>query len=133
MLSLYGGRDQPCCGFGFGDCVIMELLKDRNLLPATVPLVDDVVIVLNEELRGPAVRVAEKLRAQGRSVDMILGKKKKLQWGYHYAARVGAKRVVLLAPDEWAQGLVCVKNLRDSLGRGIESNNQELVPFGELV
>jgi len=64
---------------------------------------------------------------------MILGKKKKLKWGYSYADRVGAKRAVLLAPDEWAKGLVRIKNLGDSLGRGIEANNEELIPFDELV
>lgn len=26
-------QDQPCSGFGFGDAVIVELLKDKKLLP----------------------------------------------------------------------------------------------------
>lgn len=26
-------QDQPCAGFGFGDAVIVELLKDKKLLP----------------------------------------------------------------------------------------------------
>ena len=34
LLSTFGGEPQPCAGFGFGDCVIAELLKDRGLLPA---------------------------------------------------------------------------------------------------
>ena len=33
-------------GFGFGDAVIVELLKDRGLLPAPAPGVQDVVIGL---------------------------------------------------------------------------------------
>lgn len=33
LLGTYGGDDQPCAGFGFGDAVIVELLKERNLLP----------------------------------------------------------------------------------------------------
>ncbi len=34
LLSTFGGDAQPCAGFGFGDAVIVELLKDRGLLPA---------------------------------------------------------------------------------------------------
>jgi histidyl-tRNA synthetase len=33
LLGTFGGEDQPCTGFGFGDAVIVELLKDKNLLP----------------------------------------------------------------------------------------------------
>lgn len=33
LLGTFGGEDQPCAGFGFGDAVIVELLKDRKLLP----------------------------------------------------------------------------------------------------
>ncbi len=33
LLSTFGGEARPCAGFGFGDCVIVELLQDRGLLP----------------------------------------------------------------------------------------------------
>ncbi len=33
LLETFGGEHQPCAGFGFGDAVIMELLKDKKLLP----------------------------------------------------------------------------------------------------
>ena len=33
LLGTFGGEAQPCAGFGFGDCVIMELLQDRQLVP----------------------------------------------------------------------------------------------------
>jgi histidyl-tRNA synthetase len=34
LLGTFGGADAPCAGFGFGDAVIVELLKDKGLLPA---------------------------------------------------------------------------------------------------
>ena len=34
LLGTFGGDDLPCTGFGFGDAVIVELLKDKGLLPA---------------------------------------------------------------------------------------------------
>lgn len=33
LLGTFGGENQPCVGFGFGDAVIMELLKEKNLVP----------------------------------------------------------------------------------------------------
>lgn len=36
LLATFGGEDVPCAGFGFGDAVIVELLKDRGLMP-TLP------------------------------------------------------------------------------------------------
>jgi len=113
LLTTFGaGEDIPAAGFGFGDCVIMELLKDKGKLPNLGPETDDIVIAFNEELRPAAYRVAAKLREQGRSVDVQLIPGKKVQWCYTYADRIGAKRAIFVAPDEWAKNLVRVKMLR---------------------
>lgn len=33
LLATLGGEAQACAGFGFGDCVIQELLQEKGLLP----------------------------------------------------------------------------------------------------
>ena len=33
LLGTFGGENVPCCGFGFGDAVIVELLKECNKMP----------------------------------------------------------------------------------------------------
>lgn len=33
LLGTFGEENHPCAGFGFGDAVIMELLKEYRLLP----------------------------------------------------------------------------------------------------
>jgi len=138
LLSLYGSKEEiPACGFGFGDCVIVELLKDKNLLPNLDPEVDDLVIAFNENLRGPACQVTNKLRAQNRRVDMQLIPKKSITWCYNYADRVGAKRAILIAPDEWSKGQVRIKNLRVGSGKGkvsgVDEQEKEYnVDFSEL-
>ena len=101
----------PAVGFGFGDCVILELLRDEKLLPVLKAGIDDVVIPWSDAERAAAVQVAAKLRARGRRVDIVLGKGKKMKWCYSYADRVCAERVVLIGPDEWARGVVRVKVL----------------------
>ncbi|CAL8472101.1 g11643 [Coccomyxa elongata] len=109
LLSTFGGEERPCAGFGFGDCVIVELLRDKGLLPSPPHEVEDLVVVMDEALRGHAAGIAQRLRRAGRRVDLVL-ESKKMKWVFKQAERCGAKRLVLVAPDEWEQGLVRVKN-----------------------
>lgn len=52
----------PACGFGFGDCVVMELLRERGLVPSLTPMIDFVVMAFNADMRPHAVKVAALLR-----------------------------------------------------------------------
>jgi histidyl-tRNA synthetase len=54
--------------------------------------------------------VASALRANGRSVDLIL-EQKKMKWAFKHAERTGAERLVLVMPNEWEEGKVRIKNL----------------------
>jgi len=110
LLSTLGGKDLPATGFGFGDMVIMELLAEKGLIPELISGVDDIVIPLNQDLRDIAVRVAASLRLSDRTVDLVL-EDKKIKWAFKHAERVGAKRLVLLAPDEWSRKMIKVKDL----------------------
>ena len=110
LLSTYGGKDIPAAGFGFGDMVILEVLSDRKLLPSFDATVDDLVFAFDASLRGAAIDVAQRLRASGRSVDLVL-EDKKVKWAFKHADRRGARRMVLVAPDEWGRGEVRVKDL----------------------
>eukprot|EP01090_Pellita_catalonica_P012673 TRINITY_DN2820_c0_g2_i1.p1 TRINITY_DN2820_c0_g2~~TRINITY_DN2820_c0_g2_i1.p1 ORF type:complete len:447 (-),score=100.09 TRINITY_DN2820_c0_g2_i1:189-1439(-) len=53
LLSKYGAKNKPACGFGFGDCVILEVLEDIQKLPNLERIVDDVVLAFNEEIPRP--------------------------------------------------------------------------------
>ena len=110
LLSTLGGKDLPATGFGFGDMVIMELLTEKGLIPELVSDIDDIVIPLNSDLRNAAVMVAASLRNSGRTVDLVL-EDKKMKWGFKHAERIGAARLVLLAPDEWSRKMIKVKDL----------------------
>eukprot|EP01018_Ginkgo_biloba_P034123 Gb_39968 [translate_table: standard] len=110
LLSTFGAADIPSCGFGFGDAVIVELLKEKNLIPTLNQNIDDIVFPLDNELRQAAALVASKLRNKGRIVDLIL-EDKRLKWAFKHAERVNAKRMVLVGDEEWKRGTVRVKNL----------------------
>ena len=110
LLSTLGGKDLPATGFGFGDMVIMELLSEKGLVPELISGVDDIVLPLNQDLRGVAVKVASSLRSSDRTVDLVL-EDKKIKWAFKHAERTGARRLVLIAPDEWSRKMVKVKDL----------------------
>jgi histidyl-tRNA synthetase len=113
LLGALGGEDRPMVGFGFGDAVIMELVKDKGLLPESLKSgnVDDLVYPMNAALRPAAMGIAARLRASGRSVDLVIEDGKKPKWAFKHAERCGASRVVLLGEKEWEQGVVRVKDL----------------------
>lgn len=129
LLSLYGSpKDDttgeykwtiPCVGFGFGDCVIMELLRDLNKVAAPARNVDYVVAAFKPEMFGAATRVAAALRKSGASVD-LLPQHKKARWAFDYANKVGAGRMAYVAPDEWEKGCVRFKDLRTKEGDGVK-------------
>ena len=122
LLSTLGGKDLPATGFGFGDMVIMELLSDKGLVPELISGVDDIVLPLNQDLRGVAVKVASSLRSSDRTVDLVL-EDKKIKWAFKHAERTGARRLVLIAPDEWSRKMVKVKDLETGEEKEVSIDN----------
>uniref|UniRef100_A0A7N0TG93 histidine--tRNA ligase n=1 Tax=Kalanchoe fedtschenkoi TaxID=63787 RepID=A0A7N0TG93_KALFE len=123
LLSTFGGDDIPACGFGFGDAVIVELLKEKGILPELNLEVENIVCALDQDLQGAASSVATILRGKGQTVDLVL-EIKPLKWIFKRAARVNARRLIIVGSSEWEKGLVKVKNL--SSGEQIEVKLDEL-------
>jgi histidyl-tRNA synthetase len=125
LLELYGGEkcQIPCVGFGFGDCVIMELLKECGKLPEFQGSgVDYVVCAFSPDLYGAAADISSKLRACGWSVDLMPTPKKKVAASFKHADQAGARRMVFVAPDEIEKGVVRIKDLRtkDKNGNAVQ-------------
>ena len=73
LLNDLGGADLPALGFGMGDVVLGELLKERHLMPETAGTGADLFFVGgNGALEHPiddALRLVHLLRGAGLSVD----------------------------------------------------------------
>ena len=120
LLETFGGDPTPAAGFGFGDAVIVELLKERDVLPSFEGSgFDTVVFAMSEDLYGVAVEVASKLRSEGQSVDLIL-EKKKTKWVFKHASRNEAKYCVIVAGNEYENGEVSVKDLAEGEQRSVK-------------
>ncbi|MDJ0866586.1 MAG: histidine--tRNA ligase [Myxococcota bacterium] len=111
LIETLGGAPMPAVGFGFGDVVIAELLADLGLLPTPPRGLDDVVFAFGDAERAQAIALAGRLRAEGRSVELVLGKAR-LKRVLADADRSGAGRVHLIGSDEAARGVARVRDLR---------------------
>jgi len=110
LLETLGGPQIPAVGFGFGDVVISELLADKGLLPNLPRSVDALIFPFEAEFRATAVRLATALRAQGLSVELVLGKKK-LRRIFEDAEHAGAKKLYSIGSEEIARGVARMKDL----------------------
>ncbi len=110
LLERVGGEALPAVGFGMGDVVLGEILRDRELAPPGDPVCDYFMIWVRPPQRRAALSAARRLRAAGRSVSYALrplavGKQLRL------AARSGASRAVIIGPEEAASASATVRDL----------------------
>ncbi|CAL5379154.1 unnamed protein product [Camellia sinensis] len=124
LLSTFGGDDIPACGFGFGDAVIIELLEEKGLIPEIGEQVENIVCHLDPDLQDASAAVATILREKGQSVDLVL-ENKPLKWVFKRAARINARRLVLVGSSEWQKGMVSVKILSSGEQYEIEVDKLE--------
>ena len=129
LVELFGGPKMPACGFGMGDVVLANVLRDRKLLPddgtALLPRPDAFVISAGGELAdGELPRLVSALRRAGlhartsskatRNVGKLLGD----------AGKARARFAVILG-TELADGNVALKNL--------DAGSQQVVPLAGLA
>jgi histidyl-tRNA synthetase len=68
-----GGKvNLPALGFGMGDVVLLEILKSRGLLPKFDATTDVFVLIEDETLRAPSLKLIQDLRAAGFAVEYPL-------------------------------------------------------------
>ncbi len=124
LLDSLGGVDLPAVGFGMGDVVLAELLEDRGLVPEASGSVDDFVVHVSAEERPTAVRLAQALRAAGRSATFDL-EGRGVGRQFRAADQAGASRVLVLGPDELERGVATVREMA--------SGEEREVPLEELM
>jgi histidyl-tRNA synthetase len=124
LLSALGGVDLPALGFGMGDVVLGELLKERGLAPPAASSIDVFLAAFGEADLPHLLALAHELRDAGVRVEyalapQALGKQLRL------ADARGARVAIVIGPDDRARGEVMVKDLA--------ANTQVPVARGEVV
>jgi histidyl-tRNA synthetase len=124
LLGALGGVDLPSVGFGLGDVVLGELLRDRDLGLSELSSIDVFLAFISQDDLPHVLALAHQLRDAGLRVEFALspqavGKQLKL------ADARNARLAVVLGPDERARGELVVKDL--------SNGTQESVPRGSAV
>ena len=110
LLGSLGGADLPALGFGMGDVVLGELLKDRGLHPSVGASIDVFVAAVTPADVEHVLKLSHELRDAGLRVEFALntqavGKQLNL------ANARGARLAVVIGPDDRARGEVQLKDL----------------------
>ncbi|MGH7702600.1 MAG: ATP phosphoribosyltransferase regulatory subunit, partial [Gemmatimonadales bacterium] len=128
LVGELGGVDLPCVGFGMGDVVLGELLKERGLLPGDEAAIDIFIAAIEGDDLPHALRLAHELRGAGLRVEYALsaqpvGKQLRL------ADTRNARFAIVVASDERARGEVMLKDLTAKSQRPVrlEALVQELL------
>ena len=113
-----GGVDLPALGFGMGDVVLGELLKERGLLPVDRASIDVFVAAITPDDLPHVLALAHELRDAGLRCEFALGAQavgKQLK----LADARNARAAVVVGPDDRARGEVMVKDLRGKTQRAV--------------
>ncbi|MDB5049549.1 MAG: hisS [Fibrobacteres bacterium] len=115
LLASLGGNSLTGVGFGMGDVVLADLLREKNLLPSGREPLDYFLVDVSpndSKLPNPQLMLlAQKLRAEGRRVGYSLsGEKVKKQMSQ--ANDQGAGRVLFFGSDKGTEGRYEVKDLK---------------------
>lgn len=113
LLQSLGGVDLPALGFGMGDVVLGELLKDRGLRPEPPAAIDCFIASVTPDDQPHVLRLAHQLRDAGLRVEYAFGQTavgKQLK----IADARGARLAVVVGPDDRAAGTAQLKDLKGS-------------------
>jgi histidyl-tRNA synthetase len=124
LLRSVSTVDMPAVGFGMGDVVLTELLSERGLLPGYAPSVDYYLVAVTDAERPLLRRIAAQLRATGSSVAYGL-REAGVGRQFKEADALGARRTVVVGPDETAAGVALV--------RAMDTGEERRVPLAELT
>ncbi len=123
LLEQIGGVDLPALGFGMGDVVLAELLKERGLLPDAPTGAQVFVVAVTPNDRAAALRLAHDLRDGGLRIEYSLGDDK-MGKQLKLADSRRARFAVVLGPEERSRNAAVVKDL--------SAGSQREVPLGQL-
>jgi len=111
LVGLYLGHDVPASGGSFGIERIIEVIKDRSMIKKDTN--NQVLVTIFEPgLISTSIAVAQKLRAEGKSVILYPDSDTKLEKQLKYANKKGIDEVYIVGPEEVEKKQVKIKNMK---------------------
>jgi len=111
LIKQVAGIDLPCVGFGMGDVVLGEVLKEHGKQVEAPTELDAFLVAVGGEDVAPVVQLAAELRMRGVSVEYAL-REQPIRKQLELAAARGAPRALILGPDERKAKVAIVRDLK---------------------
>ncbi len=124
LLNAIGGTDLPALGFGMGDVVLGELLRDRRVLPPLLPAIDLFVAGVDPTDFSDVLALAHELRDANYRIEYGLGSQP-LGKLLKLADARGVRFVLVLGETERQSGQVMLKDLG--------AKSQHMIPRSAIV
>jgi histidyl-tRNA synthetase len=126
LVGMFANRSIPATGTALGFERIVDVMEELEMFPPEVGTTVTQVLVtqFNSEMVNESLKVAGELRRAGINTEFYF-ESKPLGKQIRYALQKGIPFVVILGPDEVAEGKVTIRNL------GLEQ--QEVVPREQAV
>ena len=112
LIKKMGGPDMPAVGFGMGDVVLADILKERGIMPKFVETIDAYMVIGGDAERALALSDANTLRQSGFSVEYSF---KNAGFGKQFkaASASGARVALIYGSEELEKGVVKLRDLSD--------------------
>ena len=118
LLERVGGVNLPALGFGMGDVVLGELLKERGKAPAAPASAEVFLVAATADDREEVWRLAHQLRDGGLRVEFSLAEDK-VGRQLKLADARRARLAVVLGPEERGRGAAVVRDLGNGSQREV--------------
>lgn len=123
LVKLYGGPDTPAAGFATGDVVLLEMMREKGIVPELSPRSSIYLVTLDKKNQKRVITLAQDLRSSGISTEFALkplsvGKQMKL------ADAARAKIVLFTGGDEEKEGKLKMRDMH--------SGEEKLIPLDTI-
>ena len=115
-----GKSDLPALGFGMGDVVLAELLKDRGLVPPLGQALDAYVQIAYESLRDASLGLVQQLRQGGLATEYPLLKTK-------------PDKQLKRALELKAKWLITLQDTNQTTVKNLETREEQTCPASEIA
>ena len=123
LADYYTDKKLPGVGISIGLTRLFYKLNELQLIKAEKKSVADVLIISMVDDMEVPIKIASKLRNEGKKVEIYLNNKK-LKAKFKYADKLEIPYVIIIGEDEIANNIVKIKNMET--GEEFECNQEEI-------
>ena len=121
LVEELGGPATPGIGFGMGMERVIMVQDARGIAPKAPALYDAFVVTMGDEARQEGVKLVKELREAGIKADLDHAARS-MKAQFKYADKIGASKVLVIAGDELAAGIVKVRDMNGGGEQAVARN-----------